>query len=618
MVNLRCVAYCRVSTSEVEQKNSLNNQIEYYTELFKTKGYTPAKIGIYYDSKGNITKLDSGVFADEGITGTKKKNRKAFQYLLLCAENKEFDIIYCKNIQRFARNVEEGAGTLKRLKQLGIRVIFEEGNLDSSNSSHEFIINQLLGLAQQESQSKSEAVKWGIRKAQKEGKWTSNTPYGYDRVNGFLQRNTSEVDIVKQIYNLYVDERYGINKIVRLLRNNNVPTKQGKEWYFQHIRNILSNPLYKGIQTTHKTENMDVNVELKKKVPDHEQIVKSNENLRIVEDSIWALAQNIFKEQTELHTKKPKGTYQTGTHLFSSICYCGNCHSAMRRKRKRTKVKQKMVYLDKYEYVCSNNDLYKSCKWRNAIDEDILLEFAKDRITLHRNDKNILRYLFYEGYLKINYPKDDFELKVTNISTQIEELKKDFEHEKRQNKLGVVTDDELQEYNRNYRIILTELENEKLKFSNISKQIEEEKIKFEEFLKYLDNIDLENLKNSDLRKVFSKIIVFSDYKFENFEGERHKIVGDALQKYVDEPYTFRQKDYIKKITCNYMFMNVEEWDLFDYISKVEMEKIYERELSWYDGGSDINSDAWTEKFYDAKMQETNKEHDSKEDEDLPI
>jgi DNA invertase Pin-like site-specific DNA recombinase len=186
---MRCVAYCRVSTPEVEQKNSLNNQIDYYTELFRTKGYTPAKIGIYCDSKGVTTQLDSGVFADEGITGTKKKNRKAFQYLIKCSENKEFDIIYCKNIQRFARNVEEGAGILKRLKQLGIKVIFEEGNLDSSNPSHEFIINQLLGLAQQESQSKSEAVKWGVRKAQKKGKWTSNTPYGYNRVGGFLQRN---------------------------------------------------------------------------------------------------------------------------------------------------------------------------------------------------------------------------------------------------------------------------------------------------------------------------------------------------------------------------------------------------------------------------------------------
>jgi hypothetical protein len=58
------------------------------------------------------------------------------------------------------------------------------------------------------------------------------------------------------------------------LRGNKIPTKQGKEWYFQHVRNILANPLYRGIQTTHKSENMDVNVELIKSIPEEEQIVK--------------------------------------------------------------------------------------------------------------------------------------------------------------------------------------------------------------------------------------------------------------------------------------------------------------------------------------------------------
>ena len=106
--------------------------------------------------------------------------------MIECAEQKIFDVIYCKNVQRFARNVEDGSGTLKQLKQYGVRVIFEEGNLDSSNTSHELVINMLLSVAQQESQSKSIAVKFGINKAQQQGKWTSNRPLGYDRQDGFF------------------------------------------------------------------------------------------------------------------------------------------------------------------------------------------------------------------------------------------------------------------------------------------------------------------------------------------------------------------------------------------------------------------------------------------------
>ena len=47
-------------------------------------------------------------------------------------------------------------------------------------------INILLSTAQEESRAKSEAVKFGIRKAQEQGKFTSSAPYGYKAENGFL------------------------------------------------------------------------------------------------------------------------------------------------------------------------------------------------------------------------------------------------------------------------------------------------------------------------------------------------------------------------------------------------------------------------------------------------
>jgi|GEM_PF-4457078 len=235
------------------------------------------------------------------------------------------------------------------------------------------------------------------------------------------------------------------------------------------------------------------------------------------------------------------------------------------------------------------------------MDEDVLIDFAKRQINVHRNDKNILRYLFYKGYLRKNYPQDNIQLKLQDVLEKLDDMKKEFDNKVRLNGLGIVTDEELIEYNKTYRIQKTELENDKLKYTNINKQVEEEKLKFEEFLKYLDNIDVNNLKNSDLKKVFSKIVVFSDYKFDYYNGEQGKVVEDALEKYANEPYTFKQKDYIKKITCNYMFMNVQEWDLFDFISGSEL---------LLNDSSFFDEDAFLDGVY--KKKEDNK------GEDLPI
>ena len=76
-----------------------------------------------------------GIYADEGMTGT-KDNRKEFQRMLQDARNGKIDLIITKSISRFARNT-----------------------VDTLMSS----------LAQEESQSISENVTWGhIKRLMKE------------------------------------------------------------------------------------------------------------------------------------------------------------------------------------------------------------------------------------------------------------------------------------------------------------------------------------------------------------------------------------------------------------------------------------------------------------------
>lgn len=564
---MRAVAYCRVSTNEEDQKNSLHNQVRHYSELFKHKEYSTVKVGLLY-SKEKGKQFLEGIFADEGITGTKKKNRKAFEYMMKCAANREFDVIYCKNIARFARNVGDGANDLKALKGYGIKVIFEDGNLNYDE--HEAIINMFLSMAQEESRAKSVAVKFGIRKGQKQGKWTSNTPYGYNRVDGYLKVNEDEARIVREVYEHYVDEGWGHNKILRSLNDRKVPTKKGGMWWQQHIRNILTNPIYKGVQINHKTENKDININLIKKIPEHDWIVNEIEELKIIPDDLWQQAQDIYKIRNIEYQNKHR---YSDKNLLSTICRCNNCGGIMRRKKRNTKNGVT------YDWVCQNNDMYGSgengCKHRNTISENALIKFCKDRIEGYRNHKELLEGTL-ESYIEVYYTFDT-ESKLKDIRKNINELKEDFDNRIRLNGKGIITDEQLEAYSNKFKEELKKCEDEEHKLVNIDKEIEEVKRKYKNYVQYLDKVDIENLTNADLKKIFSKIVI-GTYDSHTFLELKHMEIDEFI-KQIEETgqlcFYNESKEEIKLVWAEHMFMDIEELKITEDTAIKEFNKITE-------------------------------------------
>ena len=109
---IRVAAYCRVSSSSADQQNSYATQIDYYTKLAKKK-----------KSEWNMVEI----FADEGISGMKAKNRPEFQRMIRMCELHQIDLIVTKSVSRFARNVKEALEYVRKLKILGVGVIFDVG-----------------------------------------------------------------------------------------------------------------------------------------------------------------------------------------------------------------------------------------------------------------------------------------------------------------------------------------------------------------------------------------------------------------------------------------------------------------------------------------------------------
>jgi len=73
----------------------------------------------------------------------------------------KIDRIIVKSISRFARNTKDCLSVLRELKDLGITVLFESQNIDTANITDEIMVTVMGGLAQEESASISNNVRWG-------------------------------------------------------------------------------------------------------------------------------------------------------------------------------------------------------------------------------------------------------------------------------------------------------------------------------------------------------------------------------------------------------------------------------------------------------------------------
>lgn len=157
---VRVAAYCRVSSDSADQLNSFMAQMRYYKNFLA-------------DSK---TETLVGVYADEGITGTRMDKRDDFQRLLRDCRKGKIDRVITKSISRFARNTKECLSVIRELKMLGITVVFEKENIDTDNISDEMMITIMGGLAQEESNSISQNMRWSVQKRMQNGTYKISRP----------------------------------------------------------------------------------------------------------------------------------------------------------------------------------------------------------------------------------------------------------------------------------------------------------------------------------------------------------------------------------------------------------------------------------------------------------
>ena len=485
---MNIAAYCRVSTDKADQLNSLEAQKDFFYEYTKRTGDTLIRL-----------------YADEGISGTKIKNRKEFLRMMADAEHGLFDMVVVKDISRFARNTVDLLQNVRKLKALGIETQFLTANMTSMGNS-EFVLTLFGALAQEESANTSKRVKFGKKMNAEKGR-VPNIVYGYDKTIGDyfnLTINEKEADIVRQIYHWYTEEGYGTAKIANMLNEKGLKTKRNCKWSQNATTRILTNELYTGKIINGKQEVADFLTGQRKEKDETEWMVVERPELRIIEDETFERVQEILHSRHDtFHISHER---QSNRHLFSTLIKCKECGWSFRR----TVRKYKNTYI---RWVCSghNGRGAESCPNGVTVDEEELIEVLQEYFTeVLKQKKKVIRYVVNE-FQRIYKAKDENLEYEKELNSELSRLQKT-----REKYMDMYTDDlisreELNDKIGGMRKEIERLENElKLISYHITKGEQLEAVLNNTFKKIEDITDVHQMTNTQLKKIIQKIVVDKD------------------------------------------------------------------------------------------------------------
>lgn len=365
---LRVTFYARVSTDQDEQINSLENQVQYYTELIQ--------------SKPNWTFVPG--YIDEGISGGTTKKREDFNRMIQDAKAGLFDFIITKEISRFSRSTLDSIKYTQELLENNVGVLFQNDNINTLDTDSEFRLVIMAGVAQDEIRKLSERLKFGFRQAIKNGHVLGNDKlYGYDKKDCVMTINGEEAEIIRIIFDLYANQKLGTRSISKKLTEMGYTSREGNAFNTLTIRHILENPKYKGWYCGNKTQSLDYRTKKKVFLDESEWVMYPDPAIpAIVPEELWNRANALYKRRREEMMEHTSGESFQNRYPYSTKIICEEHGATFHRqvlesKKGKKEVWQCKVYRTHGRAACSAPQIRSS--ELDLILSEIFKELMKDK-----------------------------------------------------------------------------------------------------------------------------------------------------------------------------------------------------------------------------------------------
>jgi DNA invertase Pin-like site-specific DNA recombinase len=347
--HVRVSAYCRVSTGDESQQTSFTKQNEFYRELIA--------------GKSNWSM--AGIYADEAISGTSRKRRKQFNQMMVDAKEGKMDYIITKSISRFARNTVDTLECVRELQRQNppVGIYFEKENIDTLDAKGELILTILSALAQEESRSLSDNIRWSFQKNFQKGKPHVNLKrmlgYDWDSEGNWII-DEEQAGIVRYIFEQY-QNGWTPGHIAAKLNELGYTTVNKNSWRADGVSYILRNEKYVG--------DCEMQKYVSESFLNHRYQINNGQAPRyyvtdhhpgIISRELWKQVQNRLRMEKWERESRAESENKSGGGVFSNLkCNCGGTYiNTVYHRKIRENMDERIIKLQKADRTEEQGEFY--------------------------------------------------------------------------------------------------------------------------------------------------------------------------------------------------------------------------------------------------------------------
>jgi DNA invertase Pin-like site-specific DNA recombinase len=335
---MRARIYTRFST-DMQDENSTRDQERVGRERAAREGWSV-----------------TGVYKDEGISGTALGNRPGALRAIRDAELGEFEVLIVMELTRLARS-EDLPKLIQRLKFRRVRVIGVQDGFDSSSLTARMQAGMASIMGAEYVEMISRRVHSALEMRAKDGRATGGKAY-------------EDGEVVREIFARFAAGE-SMKSIASDLNRRDIPSPGASwkersrprgRWQVSTLHALLRNERYIGRQIWNKSQfvkDPDSGIRKRRERPQSEWIVRACD--RLIDDGTWARVQSRF-------TVRP-GRGGALKYLLSGILECSVCGGKMIAFGSGTRRYICGTFHNAGEHACSNRSSFP-----RVIAEKLILE----------------------------------------------------------------------------------------------------------------------------------------------------------------------------------------------------------------------------------------------------
>ena len=547
----RCYIYTRVSTAIQVDGYSLDAQRD---KLIKYAEYQELDIAHEYSDQGKSVKSVEG--------------RPEFMQMLedIKSEKDQVSYVLVFKLSRFGRNAADVLSSLQLMQDYGVNLVCVEDGIDSSKDAGKLMISVLSAVAEIERENIQIQTMEGRKQKAREGKWNGGLPpYGYKLVNGLLMIEEEEAEIIRIIFDKYLNTSMGSIAITEYLNSHGYKKKLRQnntlDYFTENfISKVLDNAVYCG-RITYGKRTMEKVIGTRneyRQVRKDDYIDVKGIHEGIITEEEWAQVQI---KRKSMAAYQPKTHSLEHEHILSGLLKCPKCGGPMYGNVNRKKKKDGSSYKDYFFYRCQRRKVIdgKKCDYKRQWSEELIDDAVSELIC------SLVTKPKFEEHLR---KKVGDKIDTKELESEIEYLKKQIQSKKNaKERLGMEID-RLDETDRLYELKYEDMQGRLYK---LYEDIDEMEEKVQVLQRRIDNIMRQKISGD---QVYEFLLAFDRLYKELSDVDKKKFMNTFVERI--EIYEEKQTSgqVLKKIRFRFpIYFNGEEIDEISWDNDATVETV---------------------------------------------